>query len=153
MMTMKNITRASLFSVLFLISFFFIGTGISTESREQARRWSFDFGNCPVSEALSQIAKATKREICLEGETDNKVGRSYENQGLEKIIGDVLRNENYILAMSPGNDGISSVKIWLLGKGGHDANNAFTGFSIKDSLVKNKRSDSHCDYSCYLVKK
>ena len=129
MMTMKNATKAFLFCVLFLISLFFTWTGASAESREQERRWSFAFDDCTVSEALSQIAKVTKREIRLEGETDNKVGRSYENEGLEEIIRDILRNENYILAMFPGDGDIGSVKIWLLGKSGHGANNLSTASS------------------------
>ena len=141
MMTMKNITSASLFCVLFLISLFFTGAGVYAESREQERKWSFVFDNCTVSEALIQIAMTTKTEICLEGESNNKVGRSYENRGLEEIIMDVLRNENYILAMFPGDDGIGTVKIWLLDKGGDSDNNVSADLSRskKRSLRNNKR--------------
>lgn len=143
-MTMKCITNAFLFLVLLFVSLFLAGIDVFADSWEKEKLWSFSFNNCTVPEALGQIAKDTKKEICLKGETDNKVGLSYENQSLKEIIKDILRNENYILAMFPGNEGIGTVKVWLLGKGRHDANNASTAFSRsnKETLRNNKRHES-----------
>ncbi len=75
-MTMKCITNAFLFLVLLFVSFFLAGIDVFADSLEKEKLWSFSFNNCTVPEALGQIAKDTKKEICLEGETDNKVGRS-----------------------------------------------------------------------------
>ena len=60
----------------------------------------FIFGGCPVADAFGQIEKTTKYKITLMGETYSAADRTYKNQTVEKIVQDILRNDNYVLRIS-----------------------------------------------------
>lgn len=110
---MDNKKRSFLISFMLTASLLVFGTGMCADAAEQERKWSFTFSNCTVSEALSQIAKATKREILVEGEAKTKVDRTYKDQGLEEIIRELLRNEDYALEIYAGEKEPGPIKIQL----------------------------------------
>lgn len=112
---MDNKKGSFLISFMLTASLLVFGTGMCADAAEQEKKWSFTFNDCTVSEALAQIAKATNREILVEGASDTRVDRMFKDQGLEEIIRELLRNEDYALEIYAGEKEPGPIKIQLRG--------------------------------------
>ena len=95
---------------------FSIPEALRAEVNENAQ-WSLQLKDVPISEALSQITRATGLKILLPNGLGNQVvTRTYQKQTIEYILKDLFRNMNYALVWSYGRKGIESVTIMAFGK-------------------------------------
>lgn len=86
-------------------------------AKVETQKWSFDFNNCTVSDALSKIAKATGKNIDVDGGSTRRLSRTYKGQTVEEIIKDIIQNEDHIMSIFTARGGKDSIKIWLPGSG------------------------------------
>ena len=110
-MTMRTAFLFLLITGSFLSGIVLIDAG----AKESEKRWSFTFGGCPVADAFGQIEKTTKYKITLIGKTYSAADRTYKNQTVEKIVQDILRNDNYALTTSPNENSPGTIVIRLTG--------------------------------------
>ncbi len=81
--------------------------------------WSFEFKNCAVAEALSQIMNVTGIEILVGADDDfdeRLVTKSYIDQSIDYIVRDILRRENHAMIWHYSDRGLGSILIWIPGR-------------------------------------
>ena len=110
---------------IFYLSFFLIflsllsmPTNVSASNIEN-QRWSFDFKDCTVLEALRQITNITNIEIVTNKNGDKELSsKSYKDQTIDQILRDLFRKENCAMIWSYGDSGLDSIDIWVFKGGG-----------------------------------
>jgi hypothetical protein len=81
------------------------------------KRLSFDFTDCDISEALSQITKVSGIKIIVNGTINKKIAdKSYKNMRLDHILSDLLRGQNCAIVWHYNELGLSSINIRNFGQ-------------------------------------
>lgn len=89
-------------------------------SKPSERKWSFEFENISVKEALIQISEATGVTFAADEQAlekamvQHKINKSYQDQYLDKIIQDVFRKDNCAFTWLYKNNQLNYVEIWLI---------------------------------------
>lgn len=99
--------------VLIVIQIFFIFT--AGYGQTGLNRFSFEFNQCSVSEALHQISQGAGVKISAPFDElqNKKVKKAYKNIKIENIIADMLREQNYAIVWKYQNDRLVHVEIRL----------------------------------------
>ncbi|UCF85971.1 MAG: hypothetical protein JSV50_10165 [Desulfobacteraceae bacterium] len=86
--------------------------------KEGEGRFSIDFDNVSISDALSQLSQVTGIKILTKSPLENKIiTRSYENKTVNQIIKDILRNVNHALIWEYSVRGVDSISISVFDRG------------------------------------
>jgi hypothetical protein len=81
------------------------------EIQEEAR-WSIDFGDISISEALDQLTKVTGIKIVTKTPLFHKISpKRYRDQSIEQILKDLLKNVNFAAVWHYSERGIESIGI------------------------------------------
>jgi hypothetical protein len=81
------------------------------EIKEEAR-WSIDFGEISISEALDQLTKVTGIKIFTKTPLSHRISpKRYRNQSIEQILKDLLKNVNFAAVWHYSERGIESIGI------------------------------------------
>jgi len=134
----------------FYVSFFliflpllFMSTNVSSSNIEH-QRWSFDFEDCTVSDALRQMARVTTIEIVTNKNGGKELSRkSYRDQTIDQILKDIFRKESCAMIWRYGDSGLASIDIWVFNGGGggrlHPERIAKQGrANLRDNAVRRK---------------
>jgi len=109
------------------------------------KKWTFDFNNFTVSEALNQISRETGIQIYIsKGFNEKLIHKSYHEASIEEIISDILRKKNYAIVWSFSGNRLCKVEISTFkgntGRNGFESANNFSKERIqlkRDRLEKN----------------
>ena len=105
------------------------------------KRWSFDFKNCNISEALSQITKVSGIKIIVNGPINKRIAdKSYKNMTLDRILSDLLRGQNCAIVWHYNESGLSLINIRNFGQAG-PAGGSITTASRRSVSTAQSRSD------------
>jgi len=103
-------SRGGLFTLVFAMAVSIHGIALA-EIREEAR-WSIDFGEISISEALDQLTKATGIKIVTKMPLSHRISpKRYRNQSIEQILKDLLKNVNSAAVWQYSERGIESIRI------------------------------------------
>jgi type II secretory pathway component GspD/PulD (secretin) len=92
--------------------------------KEGEGRFSIDFDNVSISDALSQLSQVTGIKILTKSPLENKIiTRSYVNKTVDQIIKDILRNVNHALIWEYSEKGVDSITISIFDRGSGRYNN------------------------------
>ena len=126
------IIRACLIGWILVFAVALFGPIVSHAGRDENARWSIDFNNISLTDALSQLSQVTGIKVFTKKPLESKVTRSYTNQTIDKIIKDLFRNMNCASVWYYSEKGVDSIGIVIIkGEGGGDAGN----------LARAKRTD------------
>lgn len=84
-------------------------------------KWSFEFSDVPISDALDEIKSKTGVDIVLKQKSDQPVMVTYsaKDQSIADILKEILRSINHTSAWIFSDDGkIKSINIVILGRRG-----------------------------------
>jgi hypothetical protein len=102
----------------FLLCFLIHATTSWALSQEE-KRWSFNFNNASVSNALDELTSTTGINIVANQIPSNiTVSKRYENETLEEIVKDLFKGQNVGLVWHYGESGIDGLDIWVLDSAG-----------------------------------
>jgi len=141
--------RVKVFRFTFLYLFFYvicIGYNISYASSTEAvstkkiPKWSLEFNDCSVSDALDQISRFTGVNVFTNKGVDKRILKKYyEDKTIDYIVTDILSRENYaIIRRFNDKKKLVSIGIWLLSSDQSSSNLRPAGF-------RNKRGVKHGD--------
>jgi hypothetical protein len=109
---------------IFYVSFFliflpllFMSTNVSASNIEN-QKWSFEFNDCTVSDALRQISSVMNIEILASRGGYEELNRSYQDQTVDYILRDIFRKESCAMIWRYGHNGLASIDIWVFKGGG-----------------------------------
>jgi hypothetical protein len=98
---------------------FFIHTTSSWAVSEEDKRWSFNFNNASVSNALDELTSTTGINIIANQiPNNNTMSKRYENKTIEEIVKDLFKGQNIGLVWHYGESGIDGLDIWVLDSAG-----------------------------------
>jgi hypothetical protein len=101
---------AGLFALVSAMAVSMHGT-VFAEIKEEAR-WSIDFGDISISEALDQLTKVTGIKIVTKVPLSQRISpKRYRNQSIEQILKDLLKNVNFAAVWHYSENGIESIGI------------------------------------------
>ena len=108
-----------------LVSGFAFVPGLSRAETKENARWSIDFDNVSISDALDQLSEATGIKIVIKPLLENQIiTKSYVDRTVDQIIKDLLRNVNHTLVWEYGEKDVDCIRISILdrqsGKGSQD---------------------------------
>jgi len=112
----RNIKPYSVLPILLFSLFFFSPIGLYAEKKESLR-WSIDFNNISISEALNKLSQTTGFKIHITKPLDIKIKKSYKDKTIEQILKDVLRNINHTLVWSYNQKDVDSIGIVIFEQG------------------------------------
>ena len=117
-----------LFCIIWLCFFFltFIWANLLYAAKAKSEKWSFDFENCTISEALRQVTDVTGIYIFTNKDKDKSLFRkSFEDETIERILTDLFRKKSCAMIWCYSDEGLDSVGIWVFeGSGGRGKLNA-----------------------------
>jgi len=112
----KEILYLSFF--LIFLPLFSVAT-IVYGSNIEHQRWSFDFKDCTVLDALRQITNITNIEIVTNRNGDKEIpSKSYKDQTIDQILRDLFRKESCAMIWRYEDSDIASIDIWVFKGGG-----------------------------------
>jgi len=118
------IIRACLIGWILLFAVALFDPIVSHAGSDENGRWSIDFDNIPITDALSQLSQVTGIKIFTEKPLQSKITRSYTNQTIGEIIRDLFRNMNSASVWYYSEKGVDSIGIVIVDQGGGgDADN------------------------------
>jgi len=96
-------------------------------SKDKNRKWSFEFQNCTVTEALKKISDTADIEIITNySDAEVKLNKSYDSKNIEKIINDLFKKENCAI-------------VWLYDKDTEKLNGVkILVFESSEEIIRNK---------------
>jgi len=103
---------------LVLIQLFLLAVPLTGQA--QLNCFSFEFKECPVSDALLQIGQGAGIKISapLDALHDKKINRSFKNSKIETIITDMFQGLNYAIVWNYQNDQLVHIQIQLVDSNG-----------------------------------
>ena len=105
-------------SLLFFCLIFSIEYGYSA-SQSDDKKWSFDFHNCSISDALQEISKKSRIDISINRAMNKTlVNKSYAHCAIKEIIRDLFSNENYAIGFYPNQYAPEFIQILIVGNEG-----------------------------------
>lgn len=124
----KNINYYIMMIWLYLICFIFLASNILHAANIENERWSFNFKNCTISDALNQIEESTGIKIFTNGKIDeNLFDKYYKNVTIHHILRNLFRTHNSAMVWNYGKEGLQSISIWVNERGSNGI-----GFSPKN---------------------
>ena len=112
------------FRFTFLYLFFYvicIGCNLYASSTEENNttkipKWSLEFNDCSVSDALNQISKVTGVKVITNKDINKTIlNKYYKDKPIDHIVTDVLSRENYaIIRRFNDKRKLVSIGIWIL---------------------------------------
>jgi hypothetical protein len=82
---------------------------------EEEKKWSINFNNTSMSEALDALTTTTGINIIANQiPSNNNVSKRYENKTVEEIVKDLFKGQNIGLVWRYGDSRIDSLDIWIL---------------------------------------
>jgi hypothetical protein len=86
--------------------------GITLAETKEEARWSINFGDISISEALDQLSKVTGIKIFTKTPLSHRIShKRYRNQSIEQILKDLLKNVNFAAVYHYRESGIESIGI------------------------------------------
>ena len=117
--------------ILYLF-FYFICTGyimLYTSFAEEnytieIPKWSFEFNDCSVSEALSKISKSTGVNVLINKDIGNMIHRKYyKDKSIDHIVTDILsREECAIVKRINDKEKLVAIDIWIVDRSNKSGN-------------------------------
>jgi hypothetical protein len=118
------IIRACLIGWVILFAIALFDPIVSHAGSDENGRWSIDFNNIPIADALSQLSEVTGIRVFTKKPLQSKITRSYTNQTIGEIIRDLFRNMNCASVWHYSEKGVDSIGIVIVDQGGGgDADN------------------------------
>jgi hypothetical protein len=112
METLKIILRCIVCFMFF--SFIPFGDGELHAAKVENHKWSFNFKNCTISDALRQMSQVTGIALFMNQNRDKQLySKSYKSQTIDQILRDLFRQENYAMLWSYNSDGLNAIDIWI----------------------------------------
>ncbi len=109
-----------------------VGASVVLASQEKDKRWSLVFESCSLSDALSQVTRATGIDVFTNRDKDKPLlSRSYKDRTIDEILRDLFRKENCAMVWCYGHEGLEAVGIWIFEGSGSGARFDATKF-LKD---------------------
>jgi hypothetical protein len=108
------IIRACLVGWILVLAVALFGPIVSHAGRAENTRWSIDFHNISLTEALSQLSQVTGIKVFTKRPLKSKVTRSYTNQTIDEIIRDLFRNMNCASVWYYSEKGVDSIGIVII---------------------------------------
>ncbi len=103
---------------LIFLTFLYMPINVSASNIEN-QRWSFDFKDCTISDALRQISSVMNIEILASRGGYEEFNRSYTDQTIDQILRDIFWKDNCAMIWRYGDSGLASIDIWVFkGDGG-----------------------------------
>ena len=94
-----------------------MSVSLSYAADVEERLWSFEFKDCAVSDALTQIAKTSGIKITINVPIDTKISKkSFKNKKISQVLKNLLRGENYVMVWDHDDKGAPSIHISILDK-------------------------------------
>jgi len=126
--------------VFWLLSLYFVFSLNILANAEilENQKWSFDFKNCTVSDALRQMSQATGIDFFMNQNRDDQVCKSYNEQTIDQILRNLFKHENYAMLWSYDDEGLSTIDIWILKDSSSRANFAMQQLSGQRLMKKEK---------------
>ncbi len=136
------------FRLTFLYLFFYvicIGYNLYASSTEENNmikipKWSLEFSDCSVSDALTQISKVTGVKVITNISIDKMIlNKYYKDKPIDHIVTDILSRENYAIIRSFNDKKkLVSIGIWIL-----DWSNGRSSFGL--AMSQSKEGIKHGD--------
>lgn len=99
--------------VLIFLIFHSVWSSMAHTLKSEAGKWSFNFENCTVYDALQQISKKTGIRIFTTIHANHKIlNKSYVASEIDDILTDIFRKENYAIIWKYKERKLDSVEIW-----------------------------------------
>jgi hypothetical protein len=118
------IIRAYLIGWILVFAVALFGPIVSYAARAENARWSIDFNNIPITDALTRLSQVTGIKVFTKKPLQSKITRSYTNRTIDEIIRDLFRNMNCASVWYYSKKGVDSIGIVIFeGEGGGDADN------------------------------
>jgi len=138
-----KISKVIMYCLLWYMFFHFVsyGDGTLQAAKVEDKRWSFDFKNCTVSDALRQMSQVTGIGIFMMNQKGDKqlLSKSYKDQTIDRILRDILRQENYAMLWNYDVDDLDAIDIWIFKDSSSRAN--FTMQQLSEQRLMQQRKD------------
>ena len=111
------IIRACLFVWILVFAVGLLDSVALHAGKDEEGRWSIDFNNITISEALSQLSQVTGIKIYTKRPLENKITRSYTNRTIDEIIKDLCRDVSHASVWHFSEKGVDSIGIAIFDRG------------------------------------
>ena len=113
--TVRTKPRRSIliFYSLLLSGMLFNPSVLHAEKRENLK-WSVNFNNIAISEALDQLTRLTQIKINTNKPIEDRIKKSYQNQTIDEILRNMLKHINHAAVWSYEEAGVGAITIWGL---------------------------------------
>jgi hypothetical protein len=130
------------FAILLLFLFsYYLDCAVLHGYVMEDEKWSIDFKNCTVSEALSRITQMSGISIIANDTIDKRIStKSYKDMTIDQILADLLRGQNCAVVWHYSEEGLDSVNIWTFGRSG-TGGGSITTASKRSVSTAQSRSD------------
>lgn len=116
---MKRLAKALYFASLFFMAYFVcLSTTVVHASKAGSEKWSFDFENCTISEAMQKMSEASGINVSVTQNINRKISKSYKDKEIDQILKDIFRNVNCAMVWYYDQNGLNSAKVWIFEGGG-----------------------------------
>jgi hypothetical protein len=127
------VLRACLIGWILVLAVALFGPIVSHAGRAENTRWSIDFNNISLTDALSQLSQVTGIKVFTKKPLKSKVTRSYTNQTIDEIIRDLFRNMNSASVWYYSEKGVDSIGIVII---------EGEGPAVAGNLARARRTDT-----------
>lgn len=104
---------------------------VQAENRVSGR-YSINFNDTPISEALRQLTQTTRIKINVGRSLEGRITKSYRNQSIDEIIRDMLKNLSYASIWTYSEKGVDSIDIRVFDE---DKSGASRGMAIPEPVT------------------
>ncbi len=146
-----------LFCIVWLCFFYFtpIGGNLSYAAKAGNERWSFDFQNCSISDALRQMSQVTSIDLFMNRNRGERFfSKFYENQTVDQILKDLFRREDYAMVWYYAEKSLDAIGIFIFESSGSGDNFDSTKFlRERRTSLRDNTSVKNVDRKSKVVKK
>jgi hypothetical protein len=96
---------------LILCTLLFVERDLALAGKRESGRYSIQFKDTSISDALNQLGAATRIRITMESVLDARITKSYRDLRIDEIIRDMFKNMSYVSVWTYGDKGVDSIDI------------------------------------------
>ena len=87
--------RLKISKYFFVLAAMFVCYGFALADNMADRKWSFEFRDCSLSEAVQEISSATKMNIKVNNISESQISyKRYSNESIENILTDLIESSS-----------------------------------------------------------
>ena len=105
--------RSILVLSILLLSKLLLSPSVLHAEKIDDLKWSVNFNSITISEALDQLSRLTRIKINTSKPIEDRIQKSYQNQTIDKIIRDMLKNLNYASVWSYREASVDAITLWV----------------------------------------